>query len=297
MTLDLAPFRIAPGEAAGLADRPTRISPIYEDKADYRHKLAKRVERISTLQQALYAERRRALLVILQATDAAGKDGLIRHVFSGVNPQGCQVYNFEPPSRIELAHDFLWRTTVRLPTRGCIGVFNRSYYEEVLVVRVHPDLLRGEGASDSGVPEQFWTERYRSILDHEAHLARNGTKVLKIFLHLSKEEQRRRFLARIERPDKHWKLAPADISERARWSDYQQAYAACLQATSSETVPWFAIPADDKKTARILVAAAVLEALRDLDPQYPQTPPDVMAKLDQLKAELEAEGSGKAERA
>ena len=288
MSLCLSPFRIAPGQAVDLEGRPTRIAPVYEDKADYRERMGRAVAHIGERQRALYAERRSALLMILQATDAAGKDGVIRHVFSGVNPQGCRVDNFEPPSRAELAHDFLWRTTLRLPPHGYIGVFNRSYYEEVLVVRVNPDLLAGEGVQADG--ERLWRGRFQSILDHEAHLARSGVKVLKIFFHLSKAEQRRRFLRRIDRPDKHWKLDPADIRERSRWRAYQQAYEACLSATSTEDAPWLAVPADDKRTARLFVAQAVSDALDALDPRYPQTSPELQARLDEARRSLEAEG-------
>ena len=287
--LDLDPYRIDPGQPAGLAARPTRITRPYKSRSDYLGKLAKRIARISKLQTTLYAERRKSLLVILQATDAAGKDGVIRHVFSGVNPQGCQVHDFGPPSPSELAQDFLWRTTLRLPAHGCIGVFNRSYYEEVLVVRAHREMLVAEGVDAGAIGDGLWEGRYRSIRDHEAHLCRSGTKVLKIFLHLSKSEQRRRFLRRIGRPDKHWKINPADISERARWDVYGQAYEDCLSATGSREAPWFAIPADDKKTARLLVAEAVLRALEALDPAYPATSPELQDRLDRLRVQLEAE--------
>ena len=219
--------------------------------------------------------------------DAAGKDGVIRHVFSGVNPQGCQVHDFGPPSAAELDQDFLWRTTLRLPARGHIGVFNRSYYEEVLVVRTHPEMLAAERGDSAG--DELWLGRYRSILDHEAHLSRNGTSVLKIFLHLSKAEQRRRFLRRLEHPHKHWKIDPADMSDRALWAEYERAYEDGLSATGSGEAPWYVIPADDKKTARLLVAEAVVAALKALDPLYPSTSPEQQVRLDGLQTRLRAE--------
>ncbi len=289
MSIDVAPFRILEGEPVRLEARPTRIEPLYDSKAHYRRRLAKRVRKISKLQRALYASKPSALLLIIQATDAAGKDGLIRHVMSGVNPQGCQVHNFEPPSAEELLHDFLWRTTVRLPERGLIGVFNRSYYEEVLVVRVHPDILPSEGVAEGRASAAPWTGRFRSILDHEAHLSRNGTKVVKVFLHLSKYEQRRRFLSRIDHPEKNWKLDAADMAERDRWDDYVRAYEACLSATSTGQAPWYAIPADDKKTARLIVAQLLLDSLRALGPTYPEVTDKQQRELATLRLELKAE--------
>ena len=246
---------------------------------------------MSKLQQALYAAKTAALLVILEGPDAGGKDGVVRHVFSGVNPQGCQVHSFRPPSEQELRHDFLWRTTVALPERGIIGVFNRSYYEETLAVRVHPALLEPEGAP-ADTKRSFWQGRFDSIRAHERHLGRNGTKVLKVFLHLSREEQRRRFLSRIARPDKHWKLDPADIADRADWDDYAKAYEACLGATSTEAAPWYVIPADDKRTARLIVADLVHQALKDIDPVYPATRDAVARSLETYRRQLEAEAPG-----
>jgi len=204
--------------------------------------------------------------------DAAGKDGAIRHVMSGVNPQGCQVFSFKHPSAAELEHDFLWRTTRDLPGRGKIGIFNRSYYEEVLIVRVHPDILRSEGLPDAFLDEKkVWHDRYRSIVDLEKHLHANGTRIVKFFLHLSKDEQRKRFLARIDEPEKNWKFSSADIEERKFWDDYRKAYEECLSATGTKHSPWYIVPADDKENARLIVSQIVLDTLDDLKMAYPKT--------------------------
>jgi PPK2 family polyphosphate:nucleotide phosphotransferase len=228
--------------------------------------------------------------VIFQAMDAAGKDGAIRHVMSGVNPQGCQVFSFKHPSAAELEHDFLWRTTRKLPERGMIGIFNRSYYEEVLIVRVHPEILNAEGLSDAPHhAAKLWHDRYRSIVDLERHLHGNGTRIVKIFLHLSKDEQRARFLARIEDPDKNWKFSAADIHERKFWSDYRQAYEECIAATSTEDSPWYIVPADDKDNARLIVSQIVVDALAALKPDYPQASAGRVAQLQAIRAGLLAE--------
>src|SRR5579863_4416442 len=246
--IDSNPFRIPPGEAVDLGRWPTSVKPFSKSKKDYASILKEHVEELSNLQELLYASARYALLVIFQAMDAAGKDGAISHVMSGVNPQGCRVYSFKHPSPEELEHDFLWRTTRVLPERGQIGIFNRSYYEEVLIARVHPEILRGEGLPDpSGGGKTVWEERYRSITDLESHLYRNGTRIVKFFLHLSREEQRKRFLARIDQPDKNWKFSLSDAHERKYWSHYREAYEACLTATSTRNAPWYAVPADDKE--------------------------------------------------
>ncbi len=227
------------------------------------------VDRLSDQQRLLYASNRHALLLVFQAMDTAGKDGAIRHVMSGVNPQGCQVFSFQHPSAQEMRHDFLWRTTRDLPERGRIGIFNRSYYEEVLIVRVHNDLLRGERLPEVAADESVWHGRYRSIVDLERHLHANGTRIIKIFLHLSKEEQRQRLLARIDEPDKNWKFSAADIAEREFWDAYMQAYGHTLSATSTDDSPWFIVPADDKDNARLIVSQIVLEALEGLEMSYP----------------------------
>jgi PPK2 family polyphosphate:nucleotide phosphotransferase len=265
-------FRVEEGDEVDLKKWPTRVDPVYDSKQHYGEMLAEHVARMSELQQLLYASDRYALLLIFQAMDAAGKDGAIKHVMSGVNPQGCQVYSFKHPSPAELQHDFLWRTTRDLPERGRIGIFNRSYYEEVLIVRVHPDILRSESLPDPPRAEKtFWDERYRSINNLERHLHDNGTRIVKFFLHLSKDEQRKRFLARIDDPDKNWKFSLADIEEREFWKDYRTAYEECLTATSTRDCPWHIVPADDKLNARLFVSNIILDALEALKMTYPTT--------------------------
>ena len=282
MSISITPFRAPFGQAVSLKDRPTVCDPFYDDKDHYEDKLQKLVEDIAELQHMMYAHDRYSLLVIFQAMDAAGKDGAIRHVMSGVNPQGCQVFSFKQPSAEELEHDFLWRTTRHLPERGRIGIFNRSYYEEVLIVRVHPEILhRQRIPEDLIVKNAIWDERYRSIVNLEAHLHRNGTRILKFFLHLSKDEQANRFRDRIDEPDKNWKFSFADVKEREHWDDYMKAYESCLSATSTETAPWYVIPADDKENARLIISQTILDSLNGLKMRYPQ--PDA-ARLKELKA-------------
>lgn len=249
--------------------------------------LGEHVARLSALQQLLYASNRFAILLIFQAMDAAGKDGAIRHVMSGVNPQGCQVFSFKHPSAAELEHDFLWRTTRDLPERGRIGIFNRSYYEEVLIVRVHPEILRGEGLFDARRDEKtVWHDRYRSIADLEKHLHVNGTRIVKFYLHLSKEEQRKRFLERIDNPEKNWKFSLADIEERKFWKQYMMAYEECLGATSTQNAPWYVVPADDKENARLIVSTIVLETLEGLEMSYPETTAKRRQELQAIRARL-----------
>ncbi len=282
MKIDADRFRVRPGERVRLKKWPTRVKPLYASKAESEEQLARHVEQLAGLQNLLFADDRYALLLIFQAMDAAGKDSCIKHVMSGVNPQGCQVYSFKHPSAEELDHDFLWRTQRALPERGRIGIFNRSYYEEVLIVRVHPEILRAQKvprAQPDG--EQFWQERYRSIADMEAHLERNGTRVVKFFLHVSKDEQRKRFLARIDEPAKNWKFSRQDIEERKVWKDYMRAYEACLEATSSRRSPWYVVPADDKPNARLIVSHIIVQTLKQLDMAYPQ--PDA-ARRRELQA-------------
>jgi PPK2 family polyphosphate:nucleotide phosphotransferase len=273
-------FRVRDGDKVKLSEWPTLVKPFFKSKKQYRELLEGHVERLNSLQQLLSASNRFALLLIFQGMDAAGKDGAVRHVMSGVNPAGCEVWSFKQPSAEELEHDFLWRTTCRLPERGRIGIFNRSYYEEVLVVRVHPELLRAEGLHDE---ETIWEKRFRSIVELETHLHRNGTRILKVFLHLSKEEQRKRFLKRIDEPDKNWKFSLADIHERKYWKDYAQAYQACIQATSTRHAPWHIVPADDKDSARLIVSQIVLEALNDLKMAYPKTTPKRRQELKSIR--------------
>ncbi len=243
------------------------------------------------MQQLHYASSRAALLIVFQGMDGAGKDGAIRHVMSGVNPEGCEVFSFKQPSAEELAHDFLWRTTVRLPERGRIGIFNRSYYEEVLVVRVHPEILRSQKLfNESGDEKKIWEDRYRSINDMERHLHRNGTHIVKIFLHLSEEEQRQRFLARIDDADKNWKFSLADIHERKYWRQYAEAYQDRLAATTSHHAPWYLVPADDKYNARLIVSQIVLDALSGLKMAYPKTTPKRKKELAAIGKLLENAG-------
>jgi PPK2 family polyphosphate:nucleotide phosphotransferase len=268
-----------------LAKWPTRVARAYKSKNDYQKMLASHVEQLDTLQQLLYASDQYAVLLIFQAMDAAGKDGVIRHVMSGVNPQGCQVFSYKHPSATELSHDFLWRTTRDLPERGKIGIFNRSYYEEVLIARVHPEILRGENLPD-GDGKKIWDERFRSITALERHLHANGTRVIKFFLHLSKEEQRKRFLDRIDTPEKNWKFNAGDVEERKFWNDYMHAYEQALSATSTKDSPWYVVPADDKQNARLIVSRIVVKTLEELRMAYPSTSPERLRELQAIRKRL-----------
>jgi PPK2 family polyphosphate:nucleotide phosphotransferase len=286
-------FQVPEGEKVDLGKWPTLVKPVYESKEQYQELLEAQVGELSDLQQLLYAHDRYSVLLIFQAMDAAGKDGAIKHVMSGVNPQGCQVFSFKHPSATELEHDFLWRTSQCLPERGRIGIFNRSYYEEVLIVRVHPEILRGQGLPDGLVNEKtIWEGRYRSIVDLENHLHRNGTRIIKFFLHLSEEEQRKRFLARIDEPDKNWKFSQADIEERKFWRHYMQAYEACLGATSSKVAPWYVVPADDKENARLIISRIILDTFKSLDMRYPETDDERRQELLSIREQLMKEKSG-----
>jgi PPK2 family polyphosphate:nucleotide phosphotransferase len=269
MKIDTQAFKVGEGDEVDLGLWATNVKPLSKSKKKYRKLLENQVDELSDQQRLLYASNRHALLLVFQAMDTAGKDGAIRHVMSGVNPQGCQVFSFQHPSAEELQHDFLWRTTRDLPERGRIGIFNRSYYEEVLIVRVHSDLLHAERLPERAADESVWHGRYRSIVDLERHLHANGTRIIKIFLHVSKEEQRQRLLARIDEPDKNWKFSAADIAEREYWDAYMQAYGHALSATSTGDSPWFIVPADDKDNARLIVSQIVLEALEGLEMSYP----------------------------
>ncbi|MGA2726111.1 MAG: ADP-polyphosphate phosphotransferase [Bryobacteraceae bacterium] len=287
MKIDSKDFRVRPREKTKLNERPTIVKPFCKSQKEYQKLLGEHVEELSSLQNLHYASNRYALLLIFQGMDAAGKDGAIRHVMSGVNPQGCQVFSFKQPSADELEHDFLWRTTRCLPERGHIGIFNRSYYEEVLVVRVHPEILRSQGLSEELRDEKtIWEERYRSIRDLERHLYRNGTRTIKVFLHLSRGEQRKRFLERIDDPDKNWKFSLADIHERKYWKQYMEAYEACLSATSSHHAPWYVVPADDKENARLIVSQIVLDGLNELKMAYPRTTAKRRRELKAIRKHL-----------
>jgi PPK2 family polyphosphate:nucleotide phosphotransferase len=280
--LDLKPFRVSTAKKIRLDKWPTRIKPLYDSEKHYKHLLAGDVRELSELQRLLYASDTYSILLIFQAMDAAGKDGAIAHVLTGVNPQGCEVHSFKHPSAEELQHDFLWRTISRLPARGRIGVLNRSYYEEVLVVRVHPDILRSEGVPGSMDSKRMdWTKRFHSIREFERHLDRNGTRILKFFLHLSKEEQGKRFRERIDEPEKNWKFSQSDLEERGFWNQYMAAYEECIGATSTKFAPWHIVPADDKYNARLIISRVVIEAMKDLSLSYPKL---TRARREELKS-------------
>jgi PPK2 family polyphosphate:nucleotide phosphotransferase len=287
MKIDSKDFRVREGDKVDLKKWPTKVDPVYTTKDQYKKLLEEHIEHLSSQQQILYADNRHAILLIFQAMDAAGKDGAIRHVMSGVNPQGCQVFSFKHPSAAELEHDFLWRTTRDLPGRGKIGIFNRSYYEEVLIVRVHRELLVGEGLPDPPRHDtKVWHDRYRSIVDLEKHLHVNGTRIVKFFLHLSKEEQRKRFLERIDEPKKNWKFSLADIAERKFWKRYMEVYGECLGATSTDHSPWYVVPADDKETARLIVSQIVLDTFEELKMSYPKTSAKRLQELQSIRKQL-----------
>jgi PPK2 family polyphosphate:nucleotide phosphotransferase len=273
-------FRVREGEKVDLKKWPTIIRPLFKSTKEYRTLLADHIDEMRSQQNLLYAANSYSLLVIFQAMDAAGKDGAIKHVMSGINPQGCEVSSFKHPSAEELAHDFLWRTTLRLPERGKIGIFNRSYYEEVLIVRVHPEILRAERLPQLD-EKSIWKDRYRSIVNLEKHLHDNGTVIVKFFLHISKEEQRKRFLDRLEEPKKNWKFSLDDLHERQYWKQYMEAYEECLSATSTDCAPWHIVPADDKLNARLIVSRILVNAFKGLDLAYPK--PDAK-RLRELKA-------------
>jgi PPK2 family polyphosphate:nucleotide phosphotransferase len=288
MKISSKDFRVREGDDVDLKKWPTLVDPVYKSKEQYQELLTDHVTRLSSRQQLLYASNRYAILLVFQGMDAAGKDGAIRHVMSGVNPQGCQVFSFKHPSPTELQHDFLWRTTRDLPERGRIGIFNRSYYEEVLIVRVHRELLVSEGLPDAPHDDKtLWHDRYRSISNLERHLHANGTRVVKFFLHLSKEEQRKRFLTRIDEPDKNWKFSSADVKERGFWKHYMKAYEECLSATSTSDSPWFVVPADDKENARLIVSQIVLDTLEDLKMSYPEATEERRRELLTIRKALE----------
>lgn len=281
MKIDANAFKLGEGQEVDLGLWTTNAKSLCKSKKKYRKVLQDQVQRLSEQQRLLYASNSHALLLVFQAMDTAGKDGAIRHVMSGVNPQGCQVFSFQHPSAQELKHDFLWRTTRDLPERGRIGIFNRSYYEEVLIVRVHSSILHSECLPDVADDESVWHGRYRSIVDLERHLHANGTRIVKVFLHLSKEEQRKRLLARIDEPEKNWKFSAADIAERKFWDAYMQAYGHALGATSTADSPWFIVPADDKDNARLIVSQIVLDAMEGLKLSYPVVS---AARRQELKA-------------
>ncbi len=288
MKIDVTPFRVGEGEKVALAERPTLVDPFYDSKSDYKDILANHVDDLSKLQEHLYRSAGYALLLVLQGMDTAGKDGAISHVMSGVNPQGCKVASFKQPTPNELLHDFIWRCVRELPERGIIGVFNRSYYEPVLVVRVHPEMLREEGIHDpEGDLDVVWAARYRSIRDFERHLHVNRTRIVKIFLHISKEEQLRRLQSRVDTPDKSWKISHADVVERQYWKAYTNAYEQALSETSVANAPWWVVPADDKPNARLIVSQIVIDTLKSLNLTPPPIDADRKHELKEIRKLLE----------
>jgi len=271
MKINSKNFRVRPEQKIKLQKLPTVLPPICKSKEEYKRLLGAHIEELSTLQNLLYAHNRYSVLLIFQSMDAAGKDSSIKHVMSGVNPQGCQVFSFKHPSTEELEHDFLWREIRCLPERGKIGIFNRSYYEEVLIVRVHPEILRSEGFPDVTGKQNVWKNRYESIMNLEKHLHNNGTRIIKFFLHISKEEQRKRFLKRIDDPKKNWKLSMADIQERKHWKHYMRAYEDCMSTTSTTNSPWYVIPADNKENTHLIISQIILDTLKELKLTYPKS--------------------------
>jgi PPK2 family polyphosphate:nucleotide phosphotransferase len=281
------PFLVEDGKHFRLKDHDPAHTAGVKTKEEANQLLQDGVAQLAEHQNKLYAQNSWALLLIFQAMDAAGKDGVIKHVMSGVNPQGCRVTSFKHPSAQELKHDFLWRSELNLPERGQIGIFNRSYYEEVLIVRVHPEILRAEGVPDDEMDEKsIWQDRYRSMLDLESHLHRNGTIVVKFFLHLSKEEQRKRFLDRIDKPEKNWKFSNDDVEERKYWNQYMKAYEKCLSATSTEHAPWYIVPADDKPNEHLIVSRIVLDTVEALKLSYPKVSAARRRELQLMRKKL-----------
>lgn len=287
MKIDSNLFRLGFEEKLDLTEKPTSIEPLFKSARQYKKILKNHVKDLSALQRLHYAADRCALLLIFQGMDTAGKDGVIRQVMSGINPQGVKVWSFKEPSNEELRHDFLWRTTNRLPERGQIAIYNRSYYEEVVVVRVHPELLLKQKIPDQLLnKETFWMDRYRSITDFEEHLHRNGTHVVKIFLHLSKDEQAKRLVDRIDSPEKNWKVNNSDFYNRDFWDSYMKAYETCLNATSSEDAPWFIVPADNKENARLIVSQVVLDWFQGLNLEYPKVTKNRRQELLAFRSKL-----------
>ena len=280
-------FKVRSGDIVSLKSWKTEIEAIYGSKDDYQKQLKAHAAQLKVQQDLLYASNRNALLVIFQAMDTAGKDGAISHVMSGVNPQGCQVFSFKHPSENELQHDFLWRTTRDLPERGRIGIFNRSYYEEVLIARVHPKILASEGIPDASTDSgEVWQNRYQSICNLETHLHFNGTRIIKFFMHISKEEQRKRLLKRIDDPEKNWKFSNADVDERGFWDQYMEAYEKCLSATSTTENPWYVVPADDKKNARLIISHIIVDTMMDMKLSYPKANANRQAELKVIRERL-----------
>ena len=291
-TLDLSIFRYDGEGAFNIAEAPTETDRRYEGRSDYKKQLSRGCEQLNELQQMMYARARHGMLVIFQAMDAAGKDGTIRRVFAGVNPQGVSVHSFKRPSEEELHHDFLWRSSDHLPARGSISIFNRSYYEETLVARVHPEIVQKYQRLPEECLENFdtiWEQRWKSMREHEAHLTRNGIRVVKFFLNVSKGEQKRRFIDRIDEEDKNWKFNEGDLKERAFWADYQQAFEETINGTSTKEAPWYVIPADDKKNMRLLVSEILRHELETLQSSFPRISQQQKEEMQKHRAQLLAE--------
>jgi len=286
----IAPYRVDGSRKFRLADHdPGDTHGLEVDKGQAQDLLRDGVRQLAELQDKLYAQDRWAMLLIFQAMDAAGKDGAIKHVMSGVNPQGCQVHSFKAPSSEELDHDFLWRCNKALPERGRIGIFNRSYYEEVLVVRVHPGILQGQKLPPQLVTKRIWDQRYEDIRNYESYLARNGVVIRKFFLNVSREEQKKRFLARLDEPEKNWKFSAADVGERQHWKSYMAAYQDAIRETSAPHAPWYVVPADNKWFTRLVIAAAIIDAMADLDLAYPEVDAAARRHLRDARKMLESE--------
>jgi len=288
MTIKIRDFKAPQDTALDFSAWPTKIDPYYSSEDHYAQLLAQHAAELDARQELFYISQRSALLIIFQGMDAAGKDSIIKHVMSGVNPQGCNVTSFKTPTATELHHDFLWRAAVALPQRGEIGIFNRSYYEDVLITRVHPDLLKDEGVTADD-RKKVWAQRYESIVNFERHLAKNDTCILKFFLHLSKEEQRKRFLKRLDEPDKTWKIHMADVEERGFWKDYMKAYEEAISATSTKDAPWYLVPADDKKNARLIVAQVLVDTLNTMDMKPQPTDDKRRTELQTIRDRLNAD--------
>jgi PPK2 family polyphosphate:nucleotide phosphotransferase len=288
-------YRVNGGKHFRLKEFDPEDAVEWKSKEQAEKALQEQVARTAELQDKLYAQDTWSLLLIFQAMDAAGKDGAIKHVMSGVNPQGCEVHSFKQPSETELQHDFLWRTTNKLPERGHIGIFNRSYYEEVLVVRVHPKILEGQKIPAPLVGKKIWDERFEDIRCFERHMARSGTVIRKFFLNISKKEQKKRFLARLDEPEKNWKFSAADVRERGYWDDYQKAYEEMIQNTATKEAPWYVVPADNKSFTRLVISTVVVDTLQSLDLAYPKVGAAERKELDAARKELEGKKSGREE--
>lgn len=285
-------FRVKKGEKFRLSDcDPGNTCGLDIEKDEAKQMLEAGVKRLRGLQERLYAESRWSLLIILQAMDAAGKDSAIEHVMTGINPQGCDVVSFKAPGPQELKHDYLWRAAIRLPERGRVGIFNRSYYEEVLVVRLHPQILAGQGLPPELVTDDIWKERFEDIRAFEQHLERNGTILLKFFLNVSKEEQKRRFIERIEKPEKHWKFSAQDLVERGHWDSYMEAYEDMIRNTATKTAPWHVVPADNKWFTRMVIAATIVDRLEKLDPSFPEVDEKTLKEMKEARKQLANEKS------